>query len=196
LNPTETGPRGCFLVELTESGATEEFIETSSIRWLVAHHDCSEVTNLDELRTSLEEACSVARDECGGRPMVMKIALGGVSAVHADLARAGVLDDLLEDLRQEQLQLEPWIWVDALRDSTRPALDIDEIAAEEGLRGDVVRLARALAADSTEAERITEEILAPVIFPLAVRPQLGMTGEETVNRALELCLDLLSREGT
>jgi hypothetical protein len=75
-------------------------------------------------------------------------------------------------------------------------LDIDEIAAEEGLRGDVVRLARALAADSTEAERITEEILAPVIFPLAVRPQLGMTGEETVNRALELCLDLLSREGT
>jgi hypothetical protein len=43
---------------------------------------------------------------------------------------------------------------------------------------------------------LVEEILAPAVFPLAVRPDLEMRGEEVVARALDLCLDLLSGEGS
>jgi hypothetical protein len=116
--------------------------------------------------------------------------------VHSDLSRPGVLSDLVADLRQEQLELDPWIWVDRVRDRTRPALDLEEILAEEGLRGDLARLARQFVEDPAEAERAIEEILAPVQFALAVRPELEISSDEVVARALDLCLDLLSPEGS
>ncbi len=128
--------------------------------------------------------------------MIVRLGLTGRSTVHADLSRPGVLGDLAADLRQEQLELDPWIWVDRIRDRTRPALDLDEILAEEGLRGDLARLARQLAEDPAEAERVVEEVLAPVQFALAVRPELEIRPDEVVARALDLCLDLLSGEKT
>ena len=54
---------------------------------------------------------------------------------------------------------------------------------------------RDLAADRGEVVRLVEEVLAPVVFPLAVQPELDIRGDEIVARALDLCLDLLSGEG-
>jgi len=192
LDPTETGPKGCYVVDLDGDGAKEEFVETASIRWHVREVDASGVSSLDALHAVLEETCTAIRETSCERPTVVKLGLTGRSEVHADLVRPGVLRDLTIDLRQEQLEIEPWIWIDRLRDRTRPVLDLDQILAEEGLRGDVARYARDLAADSAEAERVIEEILAPVVFSLAVRPALEVPAEEIVTRALDLCLDRLS----
>lgn len=196
LNPTEEGPRGCYVVDLDGDGATEEFVETASVRWRRVEVDTSELHGLDELSSALEEACAGVRESSGGRPTIVRLALTGRSALHSDLTRSGLLSDLAAEFRQEQLELDPWIWVDRIRDRTRPALNLDEILAEEGLRGDLARLARDLAAEPREADRLVEEILAPAVFPLAVRPDLEMRGEEVVARALDLCLDLLSGEGS
>jgi exonuclease SbcD len=196
LNPTEEGPRGCYVVHLDEDGAIEEFVETASIRWRALEVDASEIQSIDGLHAALEDACSGVRESSAGRSTIVRLELTGRSTVHADVSRSGVLGDLAADLRQEQLDLDPWIWVDRVRDRTRPALDLEEILAEEGLRGDLARLARKLVEDSAEAERLVEEVLAPVEFALAVRPQLDISSEEVVARALDLCLDLLSREGS
>ena len=67
---------------------------------------------------------------------------------------------------------------------------------EEGLRGDLARLARQLTGDPGEAERVVEEVLAPVQLSLAVRSELEISSEEVVARALDLCLDLLSLESS
>jgi len=182
-------------VHLDEDGAIEEFVETASVRWRGLEVDTSKLQNIDELRSALEETCAVVRESSAGRPTIVRLALTGRSGVHADLCRPGVLSDLSTDFCQEQLELEPWIWVDRIHDRTRPALDLDEILAEEGLRGDLARLARDLARDPVEAEQAVEEVLAPVEFALAVRPKLDISSEEVVARALDLCLDLLSREG-
>jgi DNA repair exonuclease SbcCD nuclease subunit len=196
LDPTEEGPRGCYVVHLDEDGAVEEFVETSSVRWRSLDIDTSELDGIDELRSALDDACAEIRDSGGGRPTIVRLGLTGRSQIHAQLSRPGVMADLAADLRQEQLDVDPWIWVDRLRDRTRPALDLDEILGEEGLRGDLARLARDLAADPAEAERVVEEVLAPVQFALAVQPELEIKPEEVVARALDLCLDLLSGEGT
>jgi DNA repair exonuclease SbcCD nuclease subunit len=196
LDPTEEGPRGCFVVHLDEDGAIEEFVETASVRWKATEVDASQLQDIDELRLALEDACEGVRESTAGRPTIVRLALTGRSAVHVDLKRSGVLSDLVADFRQEQLELDPWIWVDRVRDRTRPMLDLEEILVEEGLRGDLARLARKLAEDSVEAERLVEEVLAPVQFALAVRPELEVGSEEVVARALDLCLDLISREGS
>jgi DNA repair exonuclease SbcCD nuclease subunit len=196
LDPTEEGPRGCYVVHLDEDGAIEEFVETSSVRWRGLEVDTSELEGIDGLRSALEESCAEVRDSSGGRPTIVRVGLTGRSSIHSQLSRPGVISDLTADLRQEQLELDPWIWVDRLRDRTRPVLDLDEILGEEGLRGDLARLARNLAADPVEAERVVEEVLAPVQFALTVQPELEVKGEEVVARALDLCLDLLSGDGT
>jgi DNA repair exonuclease SbcCD nuclease subunit len=196
LDPTEVGPRGCYVVHVDEDGTVEEFVETSSVRWRTVEVDASALNGIDELRSALEESCAEIRETSAGRPTIVRLGLTGRSAVHADLNRPGVISDLAADLRQEQLELDPWIWVDRIRDRTRPALDLDEILAEEGLRGDLARLARDIAADPVEAERVVEEVLAPVQFALAAQPDLEANGEEMVARALDLCLDLLSGDGS
>jgi DNA repair exonuclease SbcCD nuclease subunit len=195
LDPTEEGARGCYVVHLDEDGAIEEFVETSSIRWRGLEIDTSEIQDIDELRTALEDACSGVRESSAGRPTIVRLGLTGRSTVHADVSRTGFLSDLVADLRQEQLDLDPWIWVDRVRDRTKPALDLDEILVEEGLRGDLARLARQITEDPAETERVVEEVLAPVHFALAIRPEVEVSPEEVVARALDLCLDLLSREG-
>jgi exonuclease SbcD len=196
LNPGEEGPRGCYVVHLDDDGAIEEFVETSSVRWRGLEVDTSKLQNIDELRSALEETCAAVRESSAGRPTIVRLGLTGRSGVHADLCRPGLLSDLSTDFRQEQLELEPWIWVDRIHDRTRPTLDLDEILAEEGLRGDLARLARDLADNPVDAEQAVEEVLAPVEFALAVRPKLEISSEEVVARALDLCLDLLSREGS
>lgn len=192
LDPTEEGPRGCYLVELDGGGAKEEFIETASVMWRRIALDATDVPGLDELRTAASEACDRVRTESGDRPTIVRIEIGGRTDVHADLGRPGVLDDLVTDLRDGQLGCEPWIWIDRVRDRTKPTLDLDSLVEEEGLRGDLVRLARVRAADSEGAAEMVAEIVDPVLAILAVRPELEDGAERIIERARDLCLDLLS----
>lgn len=194
LNPTEKGPRGCFVVQLGEGGATEEFVETSSVRWQGLEVDATDVQSIDELRSVLDETCAGVRDSGSGRPTIVRLDLTGRTGAHADLSRPGVLADLTADLRQVQLEIEPWIWVDRVRDRSKPLIDLDEILVEEGLRGDLARIAREVSENPGEAERMVEEVLAPVQLSLAIRSELDISSEEVVGRALDLCLDLLSPE--
>jgi exonuclease SbcD len=196
LDPTEEGPRGCYVVDIDANGAVEEFVETASVLWRRVEVDTVEVGDFDELRNAAAEACEMVRSEGGARPTVVRIELTGRGDVHVDLARPGVLADLVTDLRDEQLGREPWIWVDRVRDHTRPAVDLDEILEEEGLRGDLVRLAVARGDGQEAAAELVENLLAPILAQLTVRPDLVVSADQVIQRARDLCLDLLSGEGS
>jgi exonuclease SbcD len=196
LNPTEEGPRGCYVVDLDANGAVEEFVETASVLWRRVTVDAADLGDLEEVRNAIAEACETLRSEGGNRPTVVRVELGGRSDVHADLARPGVGVDLLDDLREEQLAREPWIWIDRIRDRTRPAVDLAEILEEEGLRGDLVRLAAERSDDPEAATELVETVLAPVLARLTVRPDLELPADAIIQRARDLCLDLLSGDGS
>jgi len=57
LDPTEEGPRGCYVVRIDHDGAIEEFVETASVRWRRMSIDTSELHGIDDLRTALDLAC-------------------------------------------------------------------------------------------------------------------------------------------
>ena len=67
LDPTEEGPRGCYVVELDAAGAVETFVETASVRWHHLEIDCSDIGGFDELRTELAAACDDVRGKSDGR---------------------------------------------------------------------------------------------------------------------------------
>ena len=195
LDPSEEGLRGCFVVELDETGVLEEFVETASIRWRTLEVGAGDLSSIEEVRAAIGRACEEARAESAGRPVLVRIRLVGRSGAHADLGRPGVMSDLEEAVREEQLERETWIWVDRIRDLTRPALDLEALAGEEGLRGDVVRRAAARSDNAERARVVVEEALAPILAQLAVRPELDLAPSEVVERARDLCLDLLAGEG-
>ncbi len=195
LNPTEEGPRGCFFVELDANGSREQFVETASIRWQTVEIDATGLSDLEGVRSAVAASCQSAREESGGRPVVVRMELAGRSPVHSDLGRPGVLADLVTDIRDEQLAIEPWIWVDRLRNRTRPYVDLEAVAREEGLRGDLVRLASRWSGDDETAATLVDEILAPLLGQLPGRRDLDLSPQQIVERACDLCVDRLSEDG-
>jgi DNA repair exonuclease SbcCD nuclease subunit len=194
LHPGEEGPRGCLYVELGAHGSSEEFVETATVRWRRMSVDVSPAEDVEEVLGELAKACGQARDEAGGRSVIVRIELVGRSAIHGQLNRPGVMDDIAGELRQQQLLADPWIWVDRIRDRTRPDLDLAALATEEGLLGDVGRAAAA-AEDPEVARELVAAALEPVLKQLALDTELGMTPQQVVEQARDLCLDLLVGEG-
>jgi DNA repair exonuclease SbcCD nuclease subunit len=195
LDPSEEGARGCFVVELDETGVLEEFVETASVRWRTLVVAADDLTSIEEVRAGIGRACEEARSESDGRPVLVRIRLEGRSAAHADLARPGVVSDLEEAVREEQLARETWVWVDRIRDLTLPVLDLEALAKEEGLRGDIVRRAAARIDDAERVRSAMDEAMAPIFAQLAVRPELDLAPGQAVERARDLCLDLLTGDG-
>ncbi len=189
LNPTEDGPRGCLYVELGPRGATEEFVETASVLWHSEALYITELEDLESLRSKLAAVCRSARAR--GQPLVLRLELLGRGPLHSELVRPGVLDDLAEDLRQQQLEAEPWIWIDRLRDLSRPDLDLEELLEEEGLVGDVARIARARIEDAEAAAAAVDAIVAPPLAHLGLEARLRLAPRRVIERARDLCIDLL-----
>jgi hypothetical protein len=98
------------------------------------------------------------------------------------------------DLREEQLGTEPWIWIDRLRDRTRPAIDLEAVAGEEGLRGDLVRLAAEWQKDATSANEMVDEILSPLLGQLPGSRGVDLSSRNVIQRACDLCVDRLSED--
>ena len=194
LNPNEEGPRGCFLVELDAAGSREQFVETASIRWQKVEIDATGLSDLEGVISAMARTCRAAREESGGRPLVVRLEIIGRSPVHSDLGRPGVLSDLVTDLRDEQLAIEPWIWVDRVRDRTRAHVDLEAVAREEGLRGDLVREAARWGGDSDVAASMLHEILAPLLGQLPGRRDLHLSPQQIIEQARDLCVDRLSED--
>jgi DNA repair exonuclease SbcCD nuclease subunit len=193
LHPGEEGPRGCLYVELGANGSSEEFVETAAVRWRAVTVDASSAEDVEEVLVELAQACGEAREEAGGRSVVVRIELVGRTAIHGQLNRPGVMEDVLSELRQQQLLADPWIWVDRIRNRTRPDLDLASLATEEGLLGDVVRAA-AEAENPETAKETVAEVLEPVLKQLALDTDLGLTPRQVVQQARDLCLDVLAGE--
>lgn len=193
LNPNEAGPRGCYLVTVG-GGVSLEFVPTAAVVWDRRTVDATELPGVGDVRAALAEVCADVRRDAGGRPAIVRIALEGRSDAHADLARPGVLADLVDDLRAEQLDIEPWVWVDRVRDLTRQPVDLAALRESEEFAGDLVRLSDERLAD---AATIVHELLAPVAEYAGRDLETSFDATSIVERARDAALDrLLAEEGS
>ena len=194
LNPKETGPHGCLVVEISRGGATTlEHVETAPIAWAQTQLDASEATDLEDIRALLLRACEDIRTE-SGRHTVARIALVGRSAAHADLSRPGVAEQLFDDIRAEGAVDTPWVWIDRLVDRTSPLIDLDELRSGPDFAAELVRIADELAADPVALDKTVDELASPLATTLSgYCRQLAAT--EALDRARDAALDLLLTRG-
>jgi len=193
LDPTQTGSRGCWEVTLDGGGAVLEQVPTAQVLWDFRTVDVSEAAGIEDVHSLTLAACEAASDDAQGLPVIVRIELIGRSDVHAELARPGVMADVLTEVRSAGMDGDPWVWVDRIRDHTRPAIDLGTLRASEEFAGDLVRTADELLADPQAAEALVAEIASPLLdkagTDLAAPDVLAV-----IERARDLALDRLLAE--
>jgi DNA repair exonuclease SbcCD nuclease subunit len=195
LNPKETGPHGCLVVDVNPSGEVcIDHVETAPIAWSQVGCDLSSAETVEEVHRLLTAACDTIRTDLG-RPTVARLNLVGRSPVHGELARPGLLPDLVESVRREQSLGDPWVWIDRVADKTSSVLDLDAIRAGGDFSAELLRIADELSADSQALRAIVDEICEPLGAPLpGYEP--GIEQREALLAARDAALDLLLAQGS
>lgn len=189
LNPNEDGEHGCWVVRMESGRVTgQEFVPTAAVLWARETIDAGPLSSLDEVHAAVREACDARRAQFGGRPVVIRVDLVGRSEAHAALVRGSVLTDLVAELRDEQLGIAPWVWIDRVRDLTRPLLDIEFYREVEDFSGDLVRASQDLCDRPAAAAELVDEALAGIAGAFGSREYDPC---ELIERARDICLDRL-----
>jgi len=195
LHPKEIGARGCFLVNVGENGEpAAEFIEIDSIRWFVEELSIDSLCTEQELISQIREHIEKIRKEAGGRPSVCRIILIGRSALHFSIAKKGVLDDILKEMREDEEREQQFVWIESIENNTNPEIDRESLLEREDFIGDLVKLFGEFSHDENMISELKVS-LDPLFTSPGGRKLLETVDDEhflnLIEKAETLCLDEL-----
>ncbi len=189
LDPTQSGPRGCYEVTIDDGLVSAAFLPLAAVEWRQTEVDLTSALRLDDVRDAIATAVDDALASVSV-PIVLRLDLTGRTEAHVVLQAPDALAALTDDAREEALGFEPWAWIDRVRDRTRPAIDLGTLRGAEDFTGDVVRLADDLLGDATAGAAFVGEIAAALLARLgkdAPAPDIA----DVIARARDLALDRL-----
>src|SRR2546422_6062740 len=123
-NPRESGPRGCYQVDVdTQGRAHLEFVDTGVVRW--THVEIS-IANLSAMDQLVDTMVSKAREEASAfdGPTIARCTIRGNRALHRDLLREGMNEELREVLGSVLI-------AESVRIATGPEIDLESLARTE-----------------------------------------------------------------
>lgn len=194
LTPNESGIRGCRVVTVGPEGAESEFVATSGVVWERGTIPAEGLERLEDVLAGVGAAIDALARSSGERPVIGRLALEGRSRVHTELARPGVLADLLAEVRDVGMGRDPWVWVDRIEDRTRPSVDIATLREGEDFAGDLVRLADEVTADERALLSLVGNASASVLGALDARDVPDIDAAGLLERARDLAIDRLLAE--
>ncbi|MDY0087060.1 MAG: DNA repair exonuclease [Coriobacteriia bacterium] len=192
LDPNETGGHGCIVVDVRSSGVFTEFVETAQVVWDRREVDLTTADTIDDVLAALSMACEEVREGAGGRPTLLRMSVVGRSAAHSSLASSAAFDELVEEVRGEQMAGSPWVWLDRVVNHTRPTIDLQQVRSGADFAADLMSIVDTLAEDELVA--LIEEALGPIINA-ARGVEISVQPAQVLERARDICLDRLLEEG-
>jgi len=159
LNPNETGPHGCYVVEVERDGSiSTEFVAVDEVRWITQEVNISNIKDDEHLLTLLEEVCDRMRRYTPEKNVILRIVLTGRGFIHHSLTRAGFIDDLICRLREIHAHDDPLIWIERIEDRTRPEIDIEARRKAEDFVGEFLRVSQNLKKDKSLWPMLRKEL--------------------------------------
>jgi len=135
----EAGERGCVVVEVDGRAARTRFVPLDRVRWHRLSLDVSGLADVGALADAVERLADSLPE--GPRAHAIRLSLEGRGAVHSELSipegRAGIEEELAQALATRPVP----VLLEALEDSTRPALDPKALRDAGGLPAEVLRAA-------------------------------------------------------
>jgi DNA repair protein SbcD/Mre11 len=161
----ETGPKGCFLVEIDDAGrtASAEFIPLDVVRWHRAEVDLKGRNTEAELVEGIRETLTRAHRDDDGRPGAVRIVLSGRTSLY------GYIEGRPHRLRQTTLELADEIagddmWIEKIVNGTAaPGERVDAISIDE--THDLVRIMQEIAGNT----ELIGPLLAKELEPLRTK---------------------------
>jgi exonuclease SbcD len=139
-DPGELGARGCYLVEVDAARrVTARFVATDVVRWHPLDVPIAALGDDEALRAACRAAVDTAVSESDGRSLVVRLRLAGRGPLHASIVRSGYLDDLRQLLNEERESVPPLVWIESIRDATRPEIDVEARRDAPDFVGDFLR---------------------------------------------------------
>ena len=200
-HPNELGARGVYLVEVDESGGVElEFRAVDVVRWERRELEISGLEDEQRVLDALHDAAGSALDGAEGRPVVLRLVLGGRTPMDRWLRRQSTVEDVLEQLNGEYAGGDPWLWCERIQLETGLSIDRDQVVQREDFAGDLARLVDEL----TQSPEALDEMRRP-LRELYETPRARrylrelLPGDDELRRILsaaeEECLATLADEG-
>ncbi|MCK5661514.1 MAG: phosphoesterase, partial [Methanosarcinales archaeon] len=134
-------PRGCYLVTVdSKNQHSMEFIETDSIRWFIKDISIEDMETEADLLQSIQECADAVNDEADGRSVICRYILTGRGALHRSFMREGMLDDILQHLREELTFNSQFVWIERLVNDTKLPINRDVLQGRNDFVGDIVNI--------------------------------------------------------
>jgi exonuclease SbcD len=185
-NPRESGPRGCYQVDVDSFGRAHlEFVDTSIARWAHIEFSIASLGTMDQLVDAIAER---ARQEASGfeGPTVIRCTIRGKGPLHRDLQR----DEMNKELAEILGSIDRTVISESVRIATGPELDYESLVRTETMIGDLLKLSEMALEDSDMRERLIDSI-AP-LFKRKDMPGLDEAKlREWIERASAMGVDLL-----
>jgi exonuclease SbcD len=184
-NPRESGPRGCYQVDVDTHGRAHlEFVETSVVRWAHIEVSIANMTSIDQLVDSM---LAKARDETSFEgTVVIRCTIRGKGILHRDLQRDGMNDELAEILASASDR----VLAESVHIATGPELDVESMLRTETMVSDFLKLTES-ALENVDVRRRLAENLAPLFRRKDMVPVDDAKLREWIERASALGVDLL-----
>jgi exonuclease SbcD len=196
----ETGPRGCYLVDIDEYGRAElAFYALDTVRWYQENLSVVTIQSEQVLKDRIGELLDRLRHEADGRDGVVRIVLEGRSEIHERLRKGRALPELMDELREEEMERGCFVWIESIEDRTASELDLAAALEEKSFLGDLLRYAAALQSDDASLDSFAGEALAALQgLPQSAGNPATATPEqqrEWLRSAEVLVADLLNADG-
>jgi DNA repair exonuclease SbcCD nuclease subunit len=182
-NPRETGPRGCYQVDVDSYGRAHlEFIDTSVARWVHCELSISTLGSMDQL---VDLMLDKARTEAAAfdGPTVVRCTIRGNGVLHRDLQRDAMHEELAEILASVTVP-------ESVRIATGPELDLDALARTETMVSDFLRLTERALSDEDMRQRLADS-LGPLFKRKDMPPLDDGKLREWIQQASAMGVDLL-----
>lgn len=140
----ETGPRGCYVVDVDASGYVEyEFVPVDVVRWDDQILSIEGMRDMEVLVQCVDDSVQALQRLHQREGMIVRWQLQGRGELHRELKRPGRLDELLVVVRERWGAGPGFVWTESFIDHTEPEIDRAALLQEENLLGDFLRLAGA-----------------------------------------------------
>ena len=147
-NPTETGPKGVYLVEVNEDSTVDiTFRCTDIVRWERLHVDIADMQTEQDLIDSLDEITQKTHSRAEGRSLVTRIALSGRGDLADSLRHPDFLEDLRDKINEDWQEQSPFVWCERIENETASPFNREERLAGSDFIAEFLRVCDASKTD-------------------------------------------------
>lgn len=136
LDQSETGPRGCYLVDVGAYGTvTLKFIETDAVQWVRMTFDISQFADQEELLREIMKQRAALKEKTG-RPDIVRLVFTGRGPLHKAVSSPSGQEFILQSLNEKEQFRHIFAYFSGIDDETKPDLDLSERRQIPDIAGD------------------------------------------------------------